>query len=110
MEKQDLKKSLLEDYLQTNAQVFFNFVAEGALPEGRGLMCYLYDEEAVDYCLDNPNKWVLYLAVIVRPEVMGEFDPYLSFSPGIMRYKCPDPNDNTNGEWEAKYLLDFFGK
>lgn len=101
------KQDFIKDYLQNNAQVFFNFVAEGALPEGRGLMTFLYDEEAVDYCIYHPNEWVLYLAVIVRPETVGEFDPYLSFSPGLLLKKSDDEN-TLDGEWEHRYFLDFF--
>ena len=50
------KQDFIMDFLQNGAQVFFNFVAEGALPEDVGLMTFLYDEEAVDYCFNNPNE------------------------------------------------------
>ena len=81
------KQDFIMDFLQNGAQVFFNFVAEGALPEDVGLMTFLYDEEAVDYCFNNPNEWVLYLSV-------------------VMKYKGKDENTQVD-EWEHKYYLDF---
>ena len=98
------KQDFIMDYLQNGAQVFFNFVAEGALPEDVGLMTFLYDEEAVDYCFNNPNEWVLYLSVVVRDEYGKK--PFLSFSPGLMKYKGKDENTQVD-EWEHKYYLDF---
>ena len=98
------KQVIIQDFLQNGSRAFFNFVAEGALPEGKGLMTFLYDEEAVDYCIYHPNEWALYLSVIVRDEDGN--DPYLSFSPGLMRHKALDEN-SLDGEWESKHYLDY---
>lgn len=102
------KQELIADYLQNIAEVFFNFVADAKICVGdKGVMTFLYDDAAVDYCIYHPNEWALYLSVVVRPETVGEFDPYLSFSPGLIRKKGGEEN-TLEGEWEHRYFLDFF--
>jgi hypothetical protein len=97
----------LDDFLQSAAQAFFNLVAETTLPERRGIKTFLYDEEAVDYALEHPGKWVLYLSVIVRDEDDPD-EAVINFSPGVMRFRIPpDSNDIEEGVWESQDYLGY---